>query len=1052
MPYSVGDTRLTGAETQIQPERLDPSTCQDIVNLLWDGGSVTTRPGMVGQLTSALGGAIYFDRCRYVKADGSILLPFASGGKLYYLTTGGTSATEIVNPGPTSFSFTNNGRDVRLTTVGKWLYILDGGDSSGVLYRVNLESGSTAESAAGLAAPTVAPTATKYDTALISDLTAVTGTWSFDTLSSGYNSNMASNAWFDGGGATGSDVGDYWKTYGSPCCYTSGGVAALPTLSGTNTWLLLDDPDDRVLLCANAAATTLYITNPTASNSSWAEGSSALTRYATRYDLSFDLIQLDPGTLPVVAKIQWFDTAPTSDIDTPLIELNYEFSATVRSKAERKTQRIDITDRITGGDPKYVRVYLCGAIDAGGTNGPYITNVNFTPIYPEFAQTASTSYATGIGLYLKSYCANDNLTGFLGVFTPTTAFNLSGFASLNLNMATKGQWSAMPTFRLRFKNGTKIWVSTNYTLGTTVSVDISDMPEEIKTNITAFAFELTSDATIISTPSGRVSTPGHGPLYLISLSRGGGLSAGNNYAYLYTFMDASGTAYTDGGIESAGSPYSAIVSMEGGGTRIKLEIARSGYPSGADYLAIWRLGSSVSDGDTRPRLVAFVPTTADATSPAATTQADPTNEWYWDYNTTGSLSTFYDSVPDDNLESAPVYQLGRDVAPTGATAMIEHAGRLWLARYDSTRKVNEVYASWLMDAANDYPYFTNSPDDDDPEVSTKGTLLGVGGQGSGDRVIGFGKASLEPTGGNIGSSLMVMRQSAPPAIIDGWRSGQALSGAFRLWPSAVEQGGGCLSAQGVEMVNGQALYLGATGIVSTMGTQLSYQSRAMEERLSLAVLGKTRYSKVFLLWHDRRLWCFVIGSGSTDGEALVWDERSEGSGWSRISGIAGWTSGISLSGGEDTGDLYLGGRDGQIYKLAGTVASPTATSDKATPSGSAVSIAYSLTTRRHGQAEAEGVARYSLSYPHRLFVDAYYGGTAGTTTALSWTIRNEYGTTTGGSGYEQNLPAGRIVRTEITEVGDVRGKVHEVLLSGSVTKSLTLHSYLMLDARGGAVR
>ncbi|MEG7769328.1 hypothetical protein U2086_14900, partial [Listeria monocytogenes] len=77
--------------------------------------------------------------------------------------------------------------------------------------------------------------------------------------------------------------------------------------------------------------------------------------------------------------------------------------------------------------------------------------------------------------------------------------------------------------------------------------------------------------------------------------------------------------------------------------------------------------------------------------------------------------TFYDNTPDDSLIDAEVYQVSRDMVPLGATCLTHHAGRLWLGVYDSTYKVNRLYASWLLDGINTWPYMSEATDPDDPE-------------------------------------------------------------------------------------------------------------------------------------------------------------------------------------------------------------------------------------------------------------------------------------------------------------------------------------------------
>lgn len=1043
-PYTVGDTYFLGMDTRQDSERLDPGVMQSITNMLPSGnGSLTSRAGFQGMLTTAHAGSVY-SMTRWVSSGGTVYFVYAAVGKLWRVTKDGTSATEVKKTGAVSFSFTNNGRGVMMRRRGAYIYLIDSEDSSGSLYRLDMAGiiagTSEATAVSGLTAPTAAPTATKYDTALISDLNngSSPNIWTFDTLSTGYNSNMASNAWFDGGTNSGSDVGDYWKTYGSPKCYTVATISALPALSGTNTWLHLDDADDRVLLCTDSSATTLYLTNPTASNSAWAEGSSALTKYATRYDLSFDMIQLDSGDLPIWIKLQWFDTAPTGDIDTPLIERNYEFSANIRYKSERKTQRIDISDYITGGDPKYVRVYICNNPSASGTHGSYVTNFSFVPIYPEFAKTASSAYDTGIGLYLKSYCADNNLTGFMATYYPTTALSFVGLDTINFNFGIKGQWSAMPSFRIRCRNSTKIWISAEYTLADTVSIDVSNMPVDIKSSIVYLAFEFTSDATIISTPSGRVSTPGDGPLYFVSLSQPGNLTTGASYTYLYSFVDANGTAYDDGGIESSGSPISATLDMEGGATRVKLTIPRSGYtqtyPSGTDYLAIWRLGGTMPDGDTRARLVAFVPTTADATYPAATTTASPTNKWYWDYNTATETSTFYDNVPDADIVNEASYQAGRDLPITGATALAVHGDRIVLG------KGGYVYFSWLIgDSESNGLYFTYNPDPSDPEVSIKGALLRVVGTGDSNKIVALQPLLLN-RGDLIGNALSVLLSETPPSIITGYTGDITSADAFSVRPFPQEVGGGCLSWRSVLEAEGGVWYAAASGIVSATNVNVTRKSLSLEGTLSLFSAGTTNYAQTATLLHDERVWVFLPTIGGTTGSVYVLDNRIPGDkGWVTLTGSIGFTGGLSLSGGGDTGDLYLAGMDGQIYKYTGT-------SDKATPAGSAVAIALSMKSRRHGQSSAQGMGVLGVSRPYQVSFET----TVGATTAWTVTLENEYAQT---QAKTWNITStGRQEKTTVRGWRDLRGKVHSVRFQASVTTQTVIRDYLLFMTEGGEVR
>jgi hypothetical protein len=122
--------------------------------------------------------------------------------------------------------------------------------------------------------------------------------------------------------------------------------------------------------------------------------------------------------------------------------------------------------------------------------------------------------------------------------------------------------------------------------------------------------------------------------------------------------------------------------------------------------------------------------------------------------------------------------------------------------------------------------------------------------------------------------------------------------------------------------------------------------------------------------------------------------------------------------------------------MAGSVATPTATTDKATPSGTARAISWLISSRRHGQADAQTSTRVAYNRPTALYVDIHSGGAS----TLSWSISNEQSQASAGT---LALPSGRILKSDIREIGDIRGMVHSVTLSGSSTAGLTLHSYLL---------
>ena len=1031
-PYTVGDSYFHGMDTRIDPERLDPGICQNITNLLPSGnGSLTSRAGFQGMLTTAHAGSVY-SMTRWVSSGGTVYFVYAAVGKLWRVAKDGTSATEIKKTGAVSFSFTNNGRGVMMRRRGAYIYLIDSEDSSGSLYKLDMAGiiASTAYATvlSGLTAPTSAPTATKYDDAPVIRLGTDYGTWSQFSPTS---TNLITNPNFDGGG-TGGDVGTYWKEYGAPKCYTNATVSSLPVLSGTYTWLRVDDPADRVLATGTSGSTSLSVTNAYYSNSSW---TSPTKIYATRFLIDFNLITVGTGNKPVWVKMQFFSSDPTGtyDVDKPMFEINRSYTPSVAFKTERMRDSIDVSDQVNSGDPKFIRIYILADINqASGASSNYVTDFNVYPTPPTLAQPSTSLTGDAMFFYPDSSMMDGNLNQWKGVFA-YTATNLTGYDQLSLLSEIKGQWSAYPMFRIGFTNGTDYWYSAEYQFAPSVTIDISSCPTSIKSASNCFYFEFTTDGVIVAPPVTRAVTT-DGPLRFKTISTPGNLTEGAAYTYWYSFIDANGTTYADGGIESSGSPLSATLDMTGGATRVKVEITRSGYPSGTDYLAIWRLGGTMPDGDTRARLVAFVSTTADASYPASTTTSSPTNKWYWDYNTTGSVSTFYDNMPDAELVNAESYQAGRDVPITGATAIAVHGDRIVLG------KGGCVYFSWLIgDTENNGLYFTYNPDPSDPQVSIKGALLRVVGTGDSNKIVALcplllGRADL------IGNALAVMLSDTPPSIITGYTGDITSADAFSVRPFPQEVGGGCYSNKAVYENGGGIWYLTATGLVMVTSAQTFQKSVPLEGVLDLATIGVTSYSQIAALLHDNRSWIFVPTIGGTTGSIYVLDHRIPADkGWVKFTGSIGFTGGLSLSGGGDTGDLYLAGLDGQIYKYTGT-------SDKATPSGSATAISLALTTRRHGQSSSQGMGLIGVARPYQLSTEV----TTGATTAWTFTLANEYSQA---HAKTWNITgSGRQEKTTIRGWRDLRGKVHSVRMQASVTTQTVIRDYLLFMTEGGEVR
>lgn len=1011
-PYDVGDTAAgLGMNNLLQPERLDAGQAVDVLNLLWHGGSWSTRQGMVGQLTSAHGAAVYLSRTRYMMSTGVARIPYSTGGKLYYFAVGASAGVEITKPGPVSFSFTDS-KNVRYATVGKYLYFIDSGDTTGSVWRVNLESTTVAEEVRGLTAPTITPYASLRDGSVLAGSIGAL-TWG-NTAAAGTDTEIIQS-----GRENFDNTGSWW---------TFVGASNANTLDANGLQCVELDANSGDKDYARFAAVQAL---PAFGSS--VPGLESLKRKIAKIEFTYAATENTGGTDPeqsVRVVLSGTDSNGYMFQDAQMDET----TPTVRVFPASRFRGIADFRTSSGVTHLQIRLESPTAVTTKGCDVNQITIK-----VPDSTLSVTNSSGTaivkqGTALAFNSTLYTNNLSAWAAL---SSTQDWSGVETVSADIRKDG---AVSSLTLQFGAKTSAgwyWTPSVAIVGQEqAAFDLSAIAPYLSAT-THFAFRVVGDLTVANLAEG-----GTQALFTVAnLRTPGNLTPSVAVSYIWTQVKATGTSYpADVVYEGSGSPFSnpIVPSVTQRRATVRIKDSAGTAPtldSATTHIAFYRLGTATPGGDTRPKLVAMVPIGADATSPAASTQDQVSNKYFWDV----SEWTFYDNVPDEDLIATEPYQLSRDMVPLGATAIAHHAGRLWLARYDSTRRVNDVYGSWLIDGLNDWPYMSEATDPTDPELDLKGILLRLGGQGSGDRAVAFSSANLD-TQNNRGASLMVLRQSAPPAIISGWTPSD-----FALNPAPVGIGGGLLAPEGVENVNGATVYLASTGLVSSQGFNLDYASEAIERRLSLEVIGKSRYSQTFLCWHNRRLWCIVPGAGSTDGESLVWDERNKG--WSRVVGYdsLGFTSACSLSGGEDSGDLYIGGRDGQIYKLSGSVASPTATTDKETPSGTARAISWSLQTRSHGQKDAETEIRYAYNRVNRLLFDIT-SGVAGT---LTWTITNERSEVSTGT---FALPAGRTQKTDIREFGDIRGMAHYLTLSSDATAGNTLHSYAMGIVDLGEVR
>lgn len=977
------DRGFSGMDAFTPAEDLGAGQAQLIENFLMaPGGKLVSRSGFQGQLTTALSGPIYFARDRYVMPDGSLRLVFASAGKLYRYTPGATSAVEIKKPSSVSFSFTS-AANVRFAQWGKYVFLLDAGDTSGAIWRVDLSAGDVATSLSALAKPTVAPAATIIGgTALVSSLGALT--W---------------------GNSPGTDTAII-------------ATAETNFVNGTSFWTFVNASnantlDANGLPCVELDANTGdkdYVRFASAQAlpafGSSVPGLESLKRKLAKLEFTYAATENTGSTDPeqsVRAVLSGTDSNGYMFLDAQLDET----TPTVRVFPASRFRTIADFRENSGVTHLQMRLE---SPTAATTKGCDVNQIVLT--VPD--STLAVSNASGVATVKQGTALVHNNTLYAG--------GLSAWATL----AATQDWSAYSSITadirkdatvssLSLELGAKtsagwFWTSASSVTGQEqVVFDLSGIRSSLGA-VTHIAFRVVSDLTVENLAVGGTQT-----LFTVAnLRTPGNLSVGIPYSYLYSDFDADGAAYLDGGLESSGSPDSPLITPTAASRRASVVIPAGFSPAGDNFL-IWRRGGVLPNSDTRPRLAAMVPIGSNATG----------GGWSWDYAT----RTFTDNIPDTDLWFSDAYQIGRDAPPLGGRCLIVHASRLFVGVYNSTTKVNNIYASWLLDGGTDAGYyFTNAPDPSDLEGEIKGGLLLERGD-AGDRIQAL--ASMIPPESQqndpLAAHLLVLKETSPPSILTGSRGGVGVDGAFRLLPATTEKGAGCIAPQSAEFVHG-VWWATSSGLSTLGGSRVTPVSLALGRLLTLLDIGQTRYSQIFTLWHARKAFVLLPGAGSDDGVAYVWDEQApQGSRWTRMSAPKGFTSAVTLSGGQDTGDVYFGGRNGQIFLYTGT-------SDKATPSASATGIPLSLTTRKYGQGDSGPVAFFAGQLAQEIQLEMETGASL----TLSGTLSSDGVTRS----FSWAFPAG-VSTALIRGLGRHEGTTHWIAFTASATTATALKAVSM---------
>lgn len=963
-----------GVDTYSQPNRLKPGFFQQCDNVLADGGALVSRPGWQGQFgTPSISGAPLWGMIDYRQANGSLSIIYASGpvsgtiplGRLWRWPEGALSPSEILRstgtiPTTASFAFVNGGQGIRLARHGQYLYGCDSGNGSASLFRVNLEgaiTGGQAQAYTGLNAPN-----TPVVSLTNSEIDPLDGTfpsppeasnwWSDTVTGSGFgpfptwhggtpgfsgvalvpNGNF--NATVSGETILPDTGGSYdhytsdltppsiswagWDFFGTSNGFHGIGSLLIPAgfPAGIN-WLLLDVPN-------NGIQPTSFIANTPYSP----ESSTNCTRVAIAINYFSSDTTSTNGTV-ITVKAYDNSTPPvllgfqTRNVSFPyvasptgleqLIEV-FDFQDTARFATSPQIAQWKFS--LVGGAtntsavPCFLSTVIMYELPGDWTitdASPGVTLTHYEPNPFIYGSINGTRVVKDYGANTAIYSLEDTIllpiTGTL-----INAYIAKGLAFV-IGFRADGSTTTTYSPNVVFPEGSSF-----------AEVDVSAIAQSLRSAFRYFEILFTADLTL--TASATVFTIG-------DISSAGNGAVGDSYTYYVVEQETvNGPADV---ILSEGALSNVVVP-----TTTTAEFTITAAPPvnpQTDTLLFYRGGGAISDGFWR--LIATVPVSADA--------VDPNGFWSWNHTT----RTLTDNTSDGVLiftSSDTDYQENRDQFPVGLTSLAVRDGRLWAATGAT------VYVSWLLDTDSEAGLYTSLVNDpSDPSLAIKGASFTLGSGNEADPVLSL-------TG--VANAMVALRMNVITSIygsdpttfaaVDQYRDAGLGSIAPR---SAVVDAhffayGDPDQSSTYIKSDPQVAYLAQTGVIGFNLDVPRPMSQNIEGYLNPSatnqdVISQAVYGLAAQVYFDRRRFLFApAGSGVTINTVVyVWDART--SGWVRWnSPVANFTQ---FTGGVSTGpNLYVGGFDGQIYKLAGTA-------DSLYPGAAVTPISVAVVTRKWGQ-------------------------------------------------------------------------------------------------------
>lgn len=1030
--FVLGDVTWIGMDTRMQPNKLKDGYAQNIENMMIDGNSPVLRNGFRGIMNTFNANPVYELTALKSSATVSKLI-YAKNSKLYASDPSITPSVETELTDQTtgaSFSFPSSGKLVRMTQYGRYIYGVGGSGSTFSTFRTN---GTIAASMPVVSGPTsnkpgavgIVKAIKSYTSGTYADSAARA---TFGAFSSPFD-NRVTNPIFASAAAN-------WNVIaGSPTIGTGAqdvelkalpwsgkkGVVSKGADGRTSGYIaLIDKPQDYII--QNITSLPTYTQNGSTAK---VNGLFKLSFYLMNYDdakpfngqyLNVDIRGYSstspaPGNIINGAYFSAVADAPPKQTlsDWVLFEYLVDFRG-YEDTLQALQLQISNSGWFRESDPGVLidGVYVYSVLSSPNDEGT-TTDIGLAGIK---GNQVNTNVRGKFGGYLQKRLIKLAISG-----TPDLS-NDKGLgirAELHENLRV----SQIPiSLGIQEASGTITWTGqAAYNIQTRfLEFQLFPIPGQNRDAVTAIYLRFDEDVPDISADSVVIA--------LGDVVRQGGLTPDNQYKYTYTRWKAAPAAWRataaynitappGEGIETTSSEFSPQIESSVAYSRGRITITDADLRTSTtdyvyDYILVYRRCDTIfTDG--MPRLIAMIPINLGvgttftnqsakvfdyaAVTPALVNADGVTFDLTW--STNSATFTIFDDVRDTdilyptNIGRQGMFQHGgRDQLPAGLSTIANHKQRLFLS------KDNGLYATWPLNKDNEYGvYTTNIPNVQDPFMAVKGSFMTIGSQDDNEKIVNllsYAADGVVAAGGDTSAILIVYRENSIVPITGFDPT------SFQAQQFVREPGAGLLASKGIASLVGQALFVSSFGISTMNGTRIEPISIPLEGVLnprsmdygptgSSNYIGAAAYSDIVMLAHERRLYAFapIAGASTANSNSVVYVYDTRTTGWVKwklpiFSSVqVNASSAVSCTSTNDVADMYVGGSNGQIYRLEGF-------SDRPTYSGSTQGIDWKITTRRYGQTYAEGVAYYGTNRPHQVNVH-YYTPSA---IQFTWKITN----------------------------------------------------------------